>query len=227
MTAETEAPKIQAVMTMGNAETHQYLTQWHMGDRKGLDALLDHHLPWIHDHVRKRMGPLLRGKGETCDYVQDAVVEFLRYGPRFTMTNAALFRALMVKIVENSLRHRHAWFTARRRDIARENPLPSDTILYLDSPKGAKHTPSQSAARHEQEAWIRLGMEFLNPEYREVLVLRKWDNLSFPEIGERLGISATAARLKHNRALSRLGSVVCSIRSGELSQVVKEEHPEG
>lgn len=214
-------------MTAGNTKTFQYLTQWHTGDRKGLDALLEHHLPWINAQVRKRMGPLLRGKGETCDYVQDAMVEFLRYGPRFTLSNEALFRALMVKIVDNALRHRHAWFTARRRDIAREHPLPSDTVLFLDSPEGLKQTPSQSAARHEQEAWIRLGMEFLDPEQREVLILRKWDNLSFPDIGKRLGITSTAARLRHNRALGRLGSVVCKLRSGELNRVVDEGNPEG
>jgi hypothetical protein len=39
-------------------------------------------------------------------------------------------------------------------------------------------------------------------------------------IGEKLGISEVAARMKHNRAVSRLGSVVCALRAGELQKVL-------
>ena len=169
------------------------------------------------------MGPLLRGKGETCDYVQDAMVEFLRYGPRFTISDDAVFRALMLKIVENALRHKHEWFTAQRRNIAREFPLPSDTVLSLNPPQGSSQTPSYSAARAEQEAWVRLGLEFLDNEDREVLILRKWQNLSFVAIGEHLGISSNAARKRNNRALDRLTQIIWDVRTGKLSRVLGEE----
>lgn len=196
--------------------------QWNSGDPKGLDALLKKHLTWLHDQARKRMGPILRGKGETCDYVQDALIEFLRYGPRFTISSEALFRALLLKIMENTLRHKHDWFTARRRDIARENPLPSDTVLSLDPLQGSLKTPSQSVARHEEEAWVRLGLELVDPKYREVLVLRKWDNLSFDEIGSRLGITGNAAKMRHRRAVDQLARNVWELRSGNLNRVLAE-----
>ena len=208
---------------MRNTQTSRFLKQWNAGDPKGLDAVIKCHLPWIHAQVRRRLGPMLRGKAETCDFVQDALVEFLRYGPRFTISDGALFRALLLKIMENTLRHKHKWFTARRRDIARENPLPSDTILYLDPPHGSVKTPSQSAVGREEEAWIRLGVELLDSEYREVLILRKWENLSFDEIGTRLGISANAAKMKHRRAVSRLAEYVWDLQCGNLNRVVEEE----
>jgi RNA polymerase sigma-70 factor (ECF subfamily) len=209
-------------MNDGNTKTFRYLALWNEGDRKGLDALIKRHLPSIRAEVRKRMGPVLRGKGETQDYVQDAMVEFLKYGPRFTLSNEAHFRALLRTIVENALRQKPHWFTARRRDIAREHPLPSGTVLSLEPMQSPRRTPSLSAAQHEQEAWVRLGLEFLNPEYRQVLVLRKWDNLSFAQIGERLGLSEVAARMKHNRAVSRLGSVIFALRAGKISQLIEE-----
>ena len=83
MTPTSQAINIQHAMNTGNTETCRFLMQWNSGDPKGLEALLEAHMPWIHDQVRRRMGPVLRGKGETCDYVQDALTEFLRYGPRF------------------------------------------------------------------------------------------------------------------------------------------------
>ena len=169
---------------MEGSETSIYLKQWNQGDRKGLEGLLERHLSWIRGRVQKRLGPLLRRKGDTCDYVQDAVVQFLQYGPRITVSDDGQFRALLCKIVENTLCNQYERFTARRREIARERPLPTDTVLSLDLPHAAVHSPSQSAARHEQEAWVRLGIELVSPEDREVLVLREWDGLSFKEIGE-------------------------------------------
>jgi RNA polymerase sigma-70 factor (ECF subfamily) len=210
-------------MVKGNTETYNCLEQWHRGDQRGLDALLERHLPWLHAHVRKRIGSALRNKDESMDYVQDAVVEFLRYGPRIKISDDAMFRALLMRIIENTVHHRHRWYTALRRDIAKERPLPTDTILYLDPPIGQVRTPSQSAERHEEEAWVRLGLEILEPDYREILVLRKWEKLSFSRIGEKLGITEVAARMKHNRAVSCLGSVVCALRAGELERILEQD----
>jgi RNA polymerase sigma-70 factor (ECF subfamily) len=212
----------QAIMKAGKKEATEFLQQWHSGDRQGLDALLERHLPWIHAHVRKRMGPVLRKKAETCDYVQDAMIQFLQYGPRFIISDDDAFRALMVRIVENALRDKNDRFTAYRRNIARERPLPPDTVLSLDPPKKRVGTPSRSAERHEREAWIRLGMEFLEPEDREVLVLRQWEKRPLAEIGERFGITEKGAWMRHNRALKRLGKIIWELRSGRLAKLSEE-----
>lgn len=207
---------------MKSNETALLLQKWHEGDRQALDALLERYLPWILGQVRKRMTSLLRKKGESIDYAQDAVIQFLRFAPRFTLSHEEQFRTLLLRIVESTLLNRYDWFIARRREIARERPLPSDTILSLDPPKEKGKTPSMSVERHEREGWIRLGMEFLDPEDREVLVLRKWDGISFAEIGERLEISPDAARMRHNRAVKRLGDKIWALRCGKLDQVLEE-----
>jgi len=196
-------------------DTHYLLDRWHEGDRASLDALVERHLPWIRNHVRNRLGPALRGKAETGDYVQDVVVEVLHYTPRFRVENDRQFRALLVRIVENNLRDRHDWFTARRRDIARDPPLGNSTVLGLSA--GSRcHSPSMVVDREEREAWVRLGIEVLEPHDREVIVLREWDRLSFPAIGERLGIDRSAAHKRFSRALDRLTKVVWSLRRGDL-----------
>lgn len=209
-------------MDLGKTATSQYLQQWQRGDQKGLDGLLERHLPWIQAHVRKRLGPLLRRKGDTSDYVQDAIIQFLKYGPRILISEDGHFRALLLRIVENSLRDKHDWFTARRRAVARERPLPTDTVLSLDPPQGSDKTPSQVAQEQEDEAWIRLGMELLDPEDREPLILRQWESLSFKEIGERLGISTDAAWMRHNRAVQRLAKKVGDLRRRGISSVVED-----
>jgi RNA polymerase sigma-70 factor (ECF subfamily) len=209
-------------MIRGETITAASLRQWHDGDEAGLDTLLERHLPWIRAQVRRRLGPVLRSKGETLDYVQDAMIQFLRYGPRFAVTRDDDFRALLVRVVENSIRNKYDWLTARRRDIAREKPLPSETVLSLDPGAGGRATPSQSVERHEREGWIRLGMELLDLPDREILILRQWDRLSFADVGGKLGVTPDAARMRHNAAVRRLADKVHELRSGRLSSALGE-----
>ena len=100
------------------AETVTLLQRWHAGDRAALDTLLARDMPWIREHVERRLGQLLRAKGEADDYVQDAVIEVLRYGPRFLIADRERFRGLLARIVENTLRDQHDWYTAKRRECS-------------------------------------------------------------------------------------------------------------
>jgi len=188
----------------------------HGGDPTALAALLERNLDWIHQRVSRRLGPVLRKKGETCDYVQDAMVQFLRYGPRIQVNDEGHFRALLARIVENTLSDQHDWFTRARRRVSREHPLPGDSVLSLDEPRDTVTTPSKAAQHHEEEALIRLGMELLDPEDRNIIALRQWENLPFHQIGERLGITPEAAGKRHNRAVARLAKKVGALRRGDL-----------
>jgi len=198
--------------------TEQLLTGWHEGDPSCLERLVEEHLPWLQAHVARRLGPELRDRAETVDYVQDVLIEFLRYGPRFIAENDEQFRGLLLKIVENSLRKKHRWYRAARRSIAKERPLPSTTVLSLHSGAVSDQTPSEVADRNEREAWVRLAMELMSEEDREVLVLRLWQNLSFSEIGERLRASANTVRMRHHRALQRLADQTFALRRFGVQQ---------
>jgi len=207
--------------------TSRCLERWNQGKSSGLTDLLERHLPWIRSRVRKRIGPRLRRMVESSDIVQDAAMQFFQYAPRFSMSDEEHFRALLARIVENVLRDKHDWFTARRRRVSLERPLPTDTVLDLDSPLAARRTPSQACEQHEKEAWVRLGIELLDPNDREVIVLRQWENLPFDEIGERLDISANAARMRNERAVGRLGKVIGSLRRGHLDRLLEQEPEQG
>lgn len=207
-------------------DTVYLLERWHAGDRESLDRLLERHLPWIRDRVHHRLGDLLRRRGETGDYVQEAMVEVLNYTPRFRVSNEAQFRALLARIIENTLRDQHEWYTARRRDIARDRPFKPDTVLDLDGDlERTPKTPSNVVDQEEREAWVRLGIELLEPRDREVIVLRQWESLSFPEIGTRLGLDRSAAHKRFSRAIERLGKIVWAMRQGHVDVVLGADAP--
>ncbi len=201
-------------MAITRPDSVTLLRRWRAGDNQALDELLQRHLPWIQEQVRRRLGPELRKKADSMDFVQDAVAELLRYGPRFEVREDTKFRALMVRIVENTIRDRHGWFTARRRDAARERPLPPDSVLQLGSAPSHR-TPSRLADQREKECWIRLGIELLSPADRKVIVLRDWDGLEFAAVGEALDCSPEGARKRYKRALARLARTVAALRRGD------------
>ncbi|MHC4854118.1 MAG: sigma-70 family RNA polymerase sigma factor, partial [Planctomycetota bacterium] len=76
--------------------------------------------------------------------------------------------------------------------------------------------PSQNFQRKEGAAWVRIGLDLLEPAQREIIVLRQWEGLSFQEIGERLGITENTARMRFQRAVQRLAQIVRKARSGDV-----------
>lgn len=207
-------------MSSKNSETALNLKKWNEGDLGGLEALLEKHLPWIQNHVRLRLGSKLRKKTESSDIVQDAIIQFMKYGPRIQLSSSTQFRALMTRIVENVVCDEYDRITSLRRKISRERPLPTDTVLNLDLPRLRVTPPHKNAQRHENEAWIRLGIELLSNEDRQVLTFRAWGDLSFSEIGSRLDISENTARMRFNRAILRLAKKIGTLRRGGLDNVL-------
>lgn len=195
-------------------ETRLLLQRWHAGERAAIETLVARDLDWIHDYVHARLGPLLRSRGETMDYVQDAVLDVMHYTPRFLTDDRRQFRGLVARIVENHLRDAHDHHAAARRTPLRERPVPSDSVLDLDGRQRAVTQPGAAAERNEQQAWVRLAIELLEPEDRQVLLLRQWHELEFAAVGERMGLTEDAARMRFQRALPRLARKLEQLRSG-------------
>ncbi len=199
---------------MTGDQTRDLLQRWHAGDRAAIEALVTRDLPWIQSYVRSRLGGVLRQRGETMDYVQDAVIRVLAYTPRFVTDDRGRFRALLARIVENHLRDANEHHMAACRSPAKELPLGSDSVLDLDGPRRSATRPSERAERDEEEAWVRLALELLAPEDRQILLLRQWHELEFAAIGQRLGLSEDAARMRFQRALPKLAHKLEQLRTG-------------
>lgn len=197
--------------------TRSLLRRLHEEDPDALPQLLERDLEWIEAQVRRRLGEQLRQKAETMDFVQEAVVGALRHGPRFVVSDQDQFRALMVRIVENALRKQHRFHKQQRRDVARQEPLPSESIVDLD---GSRATPSKAASDAEHRAWVQLGIELLDESDREVVRLRQWEGLSFAAVGEAIGVGEDAARMRFQRALARLAKIVKGMRDGGVDAVL-------
>ena len=187
----------------------------HGGDAGALQRLVADHLPWIEARVRQRLSASLRQEGDTQDFVQETLLEVLRDGPRFAIDSPAAFRALLARIVENTLIDRERYMHRAQRDRRLQQALPTDSVLLLDGPARSVTAPSTHAERAEQRAWLRLALELLEPDDRESIRLRDGEDVSFVEAGQRLGISEEAARKRYNRALPKLAQKLELLRRGK------------
>jgi RNA polymerase sigma-70 factor (ECF subfamily) len=203
-----------------DAETIELLQRWHKGDALALDALVTRDLDWIRARVHVRLGPALRAREETDDVVQDALLELLRYGPRFLLKSRAHFRALLARIVENVLRDQSDRFQAYKRAGRKEVSLDNGGALTLDGPIATGTTPSKAAEDAEWRGLLRLGLELLDPSDREVVLLRQWDGLPFTAVATKLNVSEDAARMRFQRALARLAGIIEKLRSGRIRDLV-------
>lgn len=198
--------------------TQELLRRWHAGDPAALPALVEAHLPWLRQHLDRRLGAFLRQREDPEDFVQATVLEFLRDGPRFVVRDGTQFRNLLARVVENTLRDRADWYRAKRRDLARDAPLPSESVLALDPALATSNTPSRDAARGEMREWVRLGLELLDADDKKLVVAREFDGRSFVDLGAELGMTENAVRMRWVRAVGRLAEVMRTLRAGEVPE---------
>lgn len=204
-------------------ETQGLLERLHGGDREALAGLVARDRSWVRAHVEQRMGAFLRRHADPDDVVQEAMIRVLRDGPRFLIADMGECRALVARIVENVLRNENRWLHRQRRDTGRAEPLASASVLELSA--GAT-SPSRAAARNEDAAWIRLGVELLTERDSEVVTLRDFEGLPFRQIAERLAANEDAVRIRYHRAVGRLARIVERLQRGEVNQILAGTEPD-
>jgi RNA polymerase sigma-70 factor, ECF subfamily len=130
----------------------------------------------------------------TSDLVQGTVVDGWRHFSKFRGETSGQLRAWLKAILI------HASLNARRRLNAAELSLGSEA----GNLPGTASSPSQTVQKQSSREALDAALAGLPDHYRAVVRLRIWDELSFIQIGESLGVSEDAARMIYGRALAKL-----------------------
>jgi RNA polymerase sigma factor (sigma-70 family) len=188
------------------------------GEKDALEALLSEILPWLHREVSRAMGSQPRVTQDSMDLVQTAVLNFLAWGPRFQPRDGGQFRALLRRIALNELidqRRRSALIReGRQLDSlgSASNPLSGFAAAGLSSLQ-----PSRAAEKREELEWVRLALQFLPAEERQLILLSEVEGLEWAAVARELGLaSADAARVRAMRLKPRLANLLRQLKSGML-----------
>lgn len=145
--------------------------------------------------------------GDADDVVQDACMRALRFVDGCRGDNA---RPWLLTIV------RHTWYTEwRRRTHAHEVALP-DTLDDTDVPddwQPATEDPLAELLRGENARRVNAALAQLPPEYREALVLREMEDLSYREIAAIADVPVGTVMSRLARGRRRLAALLGDERS--------------
>ncbi len=127
------------------------------------------------------------------DLVQNVFIRMLKY--RHTYTGEGAFMAWMFRTARN-VNHDHY-----RKYMKEKNKKEITSIEYRIQDTEDLNT---SMDQKDEVSQLNRAMQQLPPEKREILVLSKYKEIKFSEIGEILGCSEGAAKVKAHRALKDL-----------------------
>jgi RNA polymerase sigma-70 factor (ECF subfamily) len=147
---------------------------------------------------------LLRDEHDAQDVVQEASLRALRYFDGYSGGDP---RAWLLAIVRNCS------LTWRRRHRVDDRTVPFEDVAL---PADDADAPDAVAVQASEQARVQKAIDSLPDEFREVIVLREVQDLSYREIGDIVGVPIGTVMSRLARARKRL-AVLLQIDAREAS----------
>jgi len=173
-----------------------------------LGRMLDGYRRYLLMIANEVIGPELQAKLDASDVVQDTFLEAQRHLGVFRGTTNAEMRAWLRKILECRLANvRRTYLVTEKRAAGREvtfDSFQAESGAGIESLKCRAPSPSNHAVRNEWSTALEQALIRLPEHYRQAVTWRHVEQLSWDEIGRRMGSTADAARKVWSRAIQRL-----------------------
>ncbi len=192
-----------------DADIEQLLRSAQEGSGTAQGELFERYRPYLTLLARLQIGRRLQGKADPADLVQETFLEAHCHFARFRGTTEKELLCWLRQILATNLAHLvRRYCGTQRRDVRMELDLEEElnqSSHAMDAGLFAKQSsPSQRAVRREQPVRLANALEQLRQDYRDVLVLRHLEGLTFPEVARRLERSVDSVEKLWVRALDRL-----------------------
>jgi RNA polymerase sigma-70 factor, ECF subfamily len=179
------------------------------GSGPDMGRLLELYRKYLTLLARLQIGRRLQGKVDAADLVQDTFLQAHRGFDQFRGTTEeeliGWLRQIMAHCLAMCVRR---YYGTQRRDIRLERELAVEldqSSRDLDPGFWAKSSsPSHRAVRREQAVLLADALGELTDDYREVLILRHMEGLSFPEVARRMGRTVDSVKKLWPRAMIQL-----------------------
>ncbi len=145
---------------------------------------------------------LCRNEHDAQDIVQEALLRAVRFSDQCRDDEP---RTWLLKIVRNTC---NTWHTRRRDGVTSD-----ETLNDLASPPSSG--PDRALERTQQASDVRRAIELLPDEFREAVVLREIEGLSYKEVAAVIGVPIGTVMSRLSRARERLKELLAAYR-GEV-----------
>jgi RNA polymerase sigma-70 factor (ECF subfamily) len=184
---------------MSGDNSGQLLQQAKSGSPEALNTLYERCAGRLLALIRLRLGKDLRSRLESRDILQATLLKSLEHLDELKGDETRSLMAWLARIAEHEIRDCADFHHRQRRDAAREMPIDDEAPL-----PALTRSALSRVILDEQAAQLEAALESLPGPYQEVILLRKFEELSFADIGRRLGRSEDACRMLLARAMTAL-----------------------
>jgi RNA polymerase sigma-70 factor, ECF subfamily len=190
------------------------------GSSSCLGQLLALYTNYLKLLVAAQLDNRLRARVSPSDIVQESFFEAHRDFGEFRGKSMGEFVVWLRRIVVNNiLRVVEQHVLAEKRDVRREvsleeigRRLEQSTVRLETLLAQEAESPSRCATRREDEIQLADTLARLPADYRDVIVLRHIEGLSFEQVAQRMDRSAGAVRMLWLRALKKMREALESER---------------
>lgn len=163
----------------------------------------NHNLGLLYERYKKRLFGFFYKMNKDAslseDLVQNVFIRVLKY--KHTFSEDSKFITWVFQIARNEM---YDAFKKQKKsqyqDIEEVSYAISDTLTIDDSIESL-----------ENSSTLKKALNLLSPEKKEVLILSKFKELKYKEVGEIVGCSEGNARIKVHRAINELKSIFLTL----------------
>jgi RNA polymerase sigma-70 factor (ECF subfamily) len=204
----------QTMAVAEDPETEKWLCRAREGDQAAVRLLLDRYRGRLRRMIGLRLDERLASRLDASDVVQDTLIDAVQRLETYLRERPLPFYPWLHRLASERLAqaHRYHLRTLRRqagRELAGGDALTGPMARRLvDVLVESGTSPSGRLIREEDREAVWQALGELSQQDREILVMRYLEQLAFAEIATILSITDGAARLRHYRALQRIGPLL-------------------
>lgn len=175
----------------------EFIERLKVGDAKAFDLLVTRHTSDIYALLYR----LTEDPEEARDLTQDTFLRALRAIKSFR--GDAGIKTWLYRIAINESRNRWRWWKRRNRSqiISLDAEMGNSETPLSERIADTAETPEAATLRHEREGALRKALSELPPNFREVIVLRDIEGLTYEEIA--VALDANVGTVKSRIARGR------------------------
>ena len=182
--------------------THDFVERFKRGDTEAFSLVFRKYQRRLSVLVHYKMSAELRGVMEVEDILQEVFLAAARDMHQFTYQSPGSLMAWLSRIADHVIVDAARYQNRDKRRAEELLRFRSESNPTGPEPVDSE-TPSRLFAREETAKNLLKKLDALPAEYREMIVLAKFEGLSTKEISERMGKSRESVALLLHRALKR------------------------
>jgi len=187
--------------TVNNNTDHELMVAAARGDLAGMSEIYDHR----HKALFRFFFRLIGRQSPAEDLTHEVFLRMIKY--RHTYQAGDLFEAWMYRIARNV-------FADHLKKHRLEIPAGEGQMELVES---GRPTPLDAALKQQDLALLHKALRALPDEKRELIVLSRFQGLSYEQIGKIMGCETGTVKVRVFRAVKEMGQVFHDLRREKAS----------